>query len=170
MVDLSKTITTAELRFTSDASASVKLGFGAIFNNRWLWGQWEDGYIDEDKHEPSIAYLELYALTAAVLTWGDLLKNCRVSVQCDNMSMVQMINQTTSSCKNCMYLIRLLVLDGLIHNRRIFARHIRTELNEMRDALSYLQFEHFRKLGPKMNKWPSRILPVIWPASKIWQI
>ena len=35
---------------------------------------------------------------------------------CDNQSMVAMINTTSLSCKNCMVLIRIIVLHCLIHN------------------------------------------------------
>ena len=57
MVDLDKTVTAKKLKFFSDASANAKLGFGAVFNNQWLFGQWEPRYIVEC--EPTIEYLEL---------------------------------------------------------------------------------------------------------------
>ena len=73
MLDLSTSETSEELNFYSDASASERLGYGAVFNNQWIFNQWEPNYI---KHlNPSIEYLELYSLTAAVLTWGSQLKN-----------------------------------------------------------------------------------------------
>ena len=120
-MDLSTHIIAEQLNFTSDASAAKNLVFGATFGNRWFAQQWEPGYIDEAEHQPSIAYLELYTLTATVLTWGHHIKNCRIMIFCDNMSRVNMVNQLTSSCKNCMYLIRLLTLNGLVNNRRVFA-------------------------------------------------
>ena len=75
MVDLETTITADHLCFYSDASASPTLGFGAVFNNKWLFAQWEVGYINQKTNTPSIEYLELLALVAAVLTWGHLITN-----------------------------------------------------------------------------------------------
>ena len=121
MVDLNKISSVKQLCFYSDASACEVLGFGAIFNKKWIFGQWEPNFIKENK--PSIEYLELFALTAAVLTWGKepALCNAQIVVFCDNAALVQMINDSTSLCANCMYLIRLLVLNGLVNNRRVFA-------------------------------------------------
>ena len=118
---------------------------------------------------PNIEYLELFALAAAVLTWGPLIKNKRVTIFCDNMAVVNMINNITSSCKNCLFLLRLLVLNNLVNNRRIYARHVRTEKNELADALSHLQFNRFWRLAlSSMNKFPDNVSDLIWPASKIW--
>ena len=99
MIDLSTMVTSKELNFFSDASANPLLGYGAVFNSEWLFNQWEPGYIDN--HNPSIEYLELYALAAGILTWGSKLKNKRVTVFCDNQAVVNMVNSTSSSCKNC---------------------------------------------------------------------
>ena len=169
MVDLERFITSQQLDFYSDASASKSLGFGAVYQTRWIYGQWEPDYITECG--PSIEYLELFALTAAILTWGqesNLLNN-RIIIFCDNEAVVQMVNQVTSSCKNCMYLIRLLVLNGLVANRRVFARHVRSKDNGLSDSLSRLQFKRFRRLGPHMQQLPDRVSSLLWPASKIWK-
>ena len=169
MVDLSQSVSAVELGLASDASGAKTLGFGAIFGTKWLGAQWEPGYIKQENSEPSIAYLELYALTAAILTWGESIHDCRVVFHCDNSSVVEMVNQTTSACKNCMYLIRLLVLNGLIWNRRIQAQYIKTQENELPDALSRLQYNRFRRLGPLMDEYLTPIATAVWPASRIWQ-
>ena len=110
MIDLSKTVNTQQLRFTSDASANAEYGIGATFENRWLFGQWEPGYIKNN--EPSIEYLELLGVTAALLTWGHLIKNKRVEIFYNNMAVVCMINNYASSCSNCMYLLRIITLNN----------------------------------------------------------
>ena len=167
MVDLTSVTTAAELNSYSDASANEHLGCGAIFDNQWLFCQWEPGYIKQNS--PSIGYLELYALCAAILTWGDQLKDSRIVVFCDNMAVVHMINQLSSSCGNCMYLLRLLTLSGLVDNRRVFARHVMGINNELADSLSRLQFQRFWKLAPSsMAKQLSRISKLVWPPCKIW--
>ena len=67
------TYSSTQLNFYSDASINFSLGFGDIFGNRWIFAQWERGYIQ--KFNLSIEYLELFALKAAILTWGEYLKD-----------------------------------------------------------------------------------------------
>ena len=169
MIDVNnKAQTATQLDFYSDASANERLGFGAVFNNQWLHAQWENNFIKEK--QPSIGYLELVGVISAVLTWGYQLKDRRVLVYCDNISAVAMINSMTSSCKNCMYLLRLLALNNMVNNRRVFARHVRGIHNNLSDALSRLQFDHFWRLaGPRMAPHPTTISPLVWPISRHWQ-
>ena len=167
MVDLDCTTSALKLNFYSDASANENLGYGTVFNSQWLFNQWEPGYIKN--FAPSIEYLELFALTAAILTWGSKLKNDRITVFCDNLAVVNMINSTSSSCKNCMYLMRLLVLSGLVDNRRVFACHVKGKDNKLADSLSRLDFPRFwRNAPPNMSPRPTKTSRLVWPASKIW--
>ena len=168
MIDIGEGHSAQEINFCSDASASKKLGFGCYLNKNWLYSKWSPAFIET--HKPSIEYLELYALTAEILTWQDFseLNNTRITVFCDNTAVVTMINNITSSCKNCMYLLRILVLNGLIHNRRLFAKYIKTKENEIADSLSRIQLTRFRRIAPNMNAEPDWISDVIWPVEKVW--
>ena len=141
MVDLDATITAHELFFYSDVSASEVLGLGAVFNKHWLFARWENNYIKHCK--PSIEYLELYALVAALLTWVEEIHNIRMVLFCNNSAVVTMINKLSSGCRNCMYLLRLLTLNNLVNNRRVFAKHVRSEDNYLADSLSRLQMDRF---------------------------
>ena len=162
------TVTAKELFFYSDASGNCELGFGAVFQDRWLFGRWETGYVAVNN--PNIENLELFALVTAVTTWGESLQNIRMVLFCDNEAVVSMINTQTSSCCNCIFLLRVLILNNLIHNRRIFARHVKSEDNYLSDALSRLQFERFWRFAPKqMQKYPTPVTPLLWPALRIWQ-
>ena len=167
MIDMATNNTSKVLNFYSDASTNPNFGFGAVFNQQWIVARWEEDYVKT--FEPSIEYLELLALTAALLTWSQQLKDQCITIFCDNMSVVQMVNNSSSSCKQCMYLFRLINLDNLIRNRRVFARHVRSEENSLTDSLSRLQFKCFRRLGPHMEQSPCAISPQVWPASRIWQ-
>ena len=75
-----------------------------MFRKEWTFGSCESGFIELMR--PSIEYLELCALTVAVLLWAAKLQNKRVIVFCDNKSVVEMINKSVSSCRNCMAVIR----------------------------------------------------------------
>ena len=168
MVDiLDKAATSKQLKFFSDASASKKLGFGALLDNRWIRGDWGCEFIE--KYEPSIEFLELFTLCAGIFTWQDheSLVNNRVIIFCDNMAVVHMINDMSSKCPRCMSLIRLLALNNLKFNRRITANFVSTKDNFLSDALSHNQMLRFRKLGPEMNLLPDEISKLVWPIANI---
>ena len=120
------------------------------------------------QYHPSIEYLELFALCAGIFTWESELRDCRIIVLCDNQAVVAMVNAITSRCPNCMQLLRLLVLNGLMFNRRVFASYIDTKSNFLSDALSQSQLKCFRRLGPHMNEFPDKISEVIWPIERVW--
>ena len=136
---------TAEQLYFSDASKNGLLGLGAIFNQNWLYTQWEPGFID--RFDPSIEFLELYALCMGVFTWAHKLRNRRFILYCDNTSSVNMINGNSSGCKYCMTLIRKVTLKGLEMNFRLFADHVEGKKNKLSDSLSRLKIKRFKRLA-----------------------
>ena len=44
-IDLNSTLDAKQLRFYSDTSANPLFGYGACFNDSWMFGQWEPGFI-----------------------------------------------------------------------------------------------------------------------------
>ena len=167
--DLAQVRQATVLNFYSDAAKSENLGFGCIFNEQWAFGRWGD-FIS--KCDPSIEYLELFGLVIAVFIWSEQLANNRSVVFCDNQAVVTMVNDTTSSCKNCMVLIRLLTLRCLKFNMRIFARWVKGSENQFSDALSRLQFKRFwhlvEKSGRTVNRKPNPLPDMLWPPAKLW--
>ena len=175
-MDFDNIWTPEQLDWYTDASKNPKLGFGGIFGQEWFAIKWQemDG-LDTNfliKKDPSIQYLELYAVTASVLLWVHKVKNRRIKLYCDNKSAVDMINGNTSSCKNCMVLIRIIVLESMKFNVRIYAEHVKTDDNFLADALSRFQFGRFQKdldkLGRQVNQEGLCVPNRIWPISKIW--
>ena len=130
-----------------------------------MYGQWDPDFIVGQ--DPSIEYLELFALTATVLNWIHRFKNRRVILFCDNQSVVHMINNTSSSCRNCMVLIRKVVLKSLKENVRVFARYVRSKDNTAADLLSRLKIRQFKSLKRWENQ-PTAVPSELWPISKIW--
>ena len=166
-VDLSLTLDAEEIKFYSDASKNPLLGFGTIFNNSWTFGCWEDGFIEEN--DPSIEFLELYALCIGIFTWQEKLTKARLVVFCDNESVKFIVNHMAGGCKNSMNLLRMLTLNYLKYDRRIFVEHIKGTNNFLSDALSRLEFDRFFRLAPKtIDNYPQRLPEEIWPLSKIW--
>ena len=169
-IDFNKTWNAEEIDFYTDSSKNSRLGFGGYFKKFWMVQNWDRKFIK--KFDPSIQYLELYAVVAAVLAWGHHLKNLRVILFCDNRSVCSMINTTSSKCKNCMILIRLLVLKCLNFNLRVYAKFVRSKDNKIADSLSRLQFNRFHNLtkGKNFDSHSTRVPEEIWPMRKIWTI
>ena len=160
-------LTAEDIELFSDSSRNKDLGMGAYCQNSWMQQQWDPMWFE--KVNLSIAFLELYAVTAAVITWIHQFKNKRVDLFCDNEGVVQMINSSTSRCKNCMTLQRLIMLQGMKNNVRIYAKHIKSENNMLSDALSRLQFDRFWNHVPAtMEKLQTPVPEEIWPIDKIW--
>ena len=76
---------------------------------------------------------------------------------CDNMSVLHMINNSSSSCEKCMLLIKAIILQSLGHNVRFFVKYVNTKKNKYADLLSRLRVKEFLPLA-------------IWPITKFWII
>ena len=169
-LDFSKMLVADEIDLYTDASG--KIGFGVICGSAWIAEQWPENFIS--KYKPSIEYLELFGVTVEVLAWIHLFKNKRIILFCDNQSVVDMINATSSSCKNCMVLIRMIVLKGLMENVRVFARHIKGVNNGLADSLSRQKMMLFKSMcgeqDRKIDELPTEIPQAVWPITKIWKV
>lgn len=120
------------------------------------------------KPESPAEFLELFALCAGIFTWSEHLAGTRIVVFCDNISVVYMVNNLTSSCIQCMKLIRFLTLDNLKNDRRVFVRHVWGKNNQLSDALSRQDLNRFFRLAPStMNLFPDKVSNQLWPLSKI---
>ena len=154
--------------FYTDASKTV--GFGGYSQQSWMHEKWNSSFIKEE--DPSIEFLELYAVTVGVLLWIDRFKDKSIVLFCDNISTVHMINASSSSCRQCMKLIRIIVLQGLIHNVKIGAKHVKGLSNELADFLSRDKLESFHKTAKNRNmnfeKFSSPLPQDIWPVERLW--
>ena len=147
-IDVSEFLVADEIDMFSDTSGVI--GMGAICGSSWMFQKWPNVFIK--KYKPSIEFLELFAVTAAVLAWISRFKNRRVILFCDNQSVVDMINVTSTSCKHCMVLIRFIVLKGLMENVRVFAKHVEGKKNVFADSLSRDKLQVFRTLCDSSNR------------------
>ena len=157
------------LDFYTDALSTI--GCGGYYKTHWFYHEWSEETL---KLNPSINYLELYALTAAILLWGEEqeIKNRRVIVFCDNQSVIYMVNNNTSSCRNCMVLIRILVLFMIRNNIKIKVKYVKSAENCFADMLSRSQIVKFSRLAKKLNrtfdKYPTELPNVLVPIQKLW--
>ena len=164
-VDLKAFQTSQEIQFYTDVSGTI--GYGSFFAGRWHFGECNQTFLAYAKL--SIEFLELFALCAGILTWDKYISNTRVIIFCDNQAVVQMVNNMTSSCQNCMFLLRLLVLNGLQFNRRVWVKYVKSTDNILADSLSRSRFDIFWKHAPDYTEIkPDRIASSIWPIEKFW--
>ena len=166
-IDFTMILQAREINWYTDASGVI--GIGGIFNQHFYQQKWDSFALQVN---PSIQYKELLAVVASVLLWGKYFRNRRIKLFVDNSSVEGMVNHTTSGCKNCMVLIRILVLHCMKLNLRVFAKHVSSKDNFLADALSRFQMDKFyediRKDGRTLNGLPDVIPNEIWPIEKIW--
>ena len=166
-IDIYKLQSATEISMFSDASKSKILGFGSICEDSWAFAPWPEHFIED--FDPSISYLELYALVTGVKLWIHRFKNKRILLFCDNQAAVQMVNETTSSCKHCMKLVRILVLESLIHNVRVYAKYIKSKENTASDLLSRMRIREFKQLKSSWEREPTALPEELWPINKLFE-
>ena len=153
-LDFGKTRNAKEILMFSDASKNKLLGFGGICQKSWVFSPWDPKFIEEK--DPSIEYLKLYAVVVTILNWLDCFRNERIILFCDNQAVVSMINKNTS-CKNCLALIRILVLHSMESNTRVSANYIPSKVNKDADLLSRLRIQEFRNRNPDADPVMTKI-------------
>ena len=158
------------VEFYTDASRNERLGCGGICFDEWFILQWNEDFIR--KNQPSIAFLELYALTAGLLIWLKKFENQKIIVYCDNQSVVNMINKNVSSCQNCMVLIRMVVFHMMLYNVKVQVQYVRSKDNTYADLLSRLKYDTFRQQSRKNQRYfkgkPEKLPEILWPMDKLW--
>ncbi len=146
--------------FSTDASGDPDLGWGCSLGQEWCQGCWPPGFIEDE--QPSIAWLELYALVVGTTLWAHHFTGRRIVLLCDNQSAVHIVNSQTSKSPQCMALVRKLVLIQLKYDFRLKSEYIESELNSVADALSRFQEDCFKNLCPTAHPYPSRLPESLW--------
>lgn len=150
--------------WASDAAKAPQLGYAACFWDEktrsvfYAFDQWETGLLEI--YDPSIQFLELLAVTVGVILFTEKVINSTVDLWCDNQAVVQMIENSVSSCKHCMKLIRLITLMSLRYNVVYRANHIPSKDNRASDLLSRQKINQF--LRQVESGW--RAVPVATPV------
>ena len=143
-----KNVSSVELDFYTDAS---KLhGCGGVCGQSWFIMDWNSKFMST--RDPSINYLELFALTIGVVLWIEQFPNRPVTIFCDNMSVIHMVNNTSSRCPHCMILIRIIVLHCLKFNVKLSAEHVLGVRNQFADLLSRHKYKQFWQLARARNR------------------
>lgn len=150
------------LNFFTDAASTI--GFGAVFGPKWFFGDWPQII----KEERSIAWMELYPITLAMVFWGHLFKNQSILFHSDNEVVVKIINKQSTREPFMMGLVRLLVLASMKFNVQFKAVHLSGVSNIMCDLLSRRQVNEFKKraiqIGWKLEQVPYQIPESLLPS------
>ena len=167
-IDFNEVLQADVLNWYMDASGNI--GIGGIFNEFWFQQKWDLDFIHKKK--PSITYLELHAVCVSIFLWLPLVQNKRICLFCDNSGAKDIINTAASRCKNCRVLIRLLTLECMKWNVRVFARYVRSRENFLADNLSRFKMKEFwrdiKRLDRNVQQEASPIPEQLWPLDKLW--
>ena len=169
-IELEKVLTAPEIDWYTDASLHAEKGCGGYCGQHWFQVQWPAGFVTT--HNPSIAYLELYAVTCAVALWLKLFRNQRIVIFCDNMSVVYMLNSNTSQCARCLILIRMIVMESMIQNVRLYAKHVKTKENDIADSISRFEMTRLQRTvqerGKTLLQNPDLVPPQLLDIQHLW--
>ena len=150
----SEPVTSASLKLFTDASNT---GFGAVYGSEWFSLAWSPSL-----SELHINAQELFAIVAAVYTWGEGWQNRQILFFTDNLVITQVWRTGTSSNPIIMKLVRNLFFFSATRNINILMKHIPGLSNCLADALSRLQVSKFRKLHKTASNIPARVPSEIW--------
>ncbi len=151
-LDLTET-TAEEVQLFTDASGSNNLGFGCYLDVVWIAKQWPSNFVTA---HTSTCFLELFAVTVAIVKWAHLFTNKRILLHCDNQATVAVVNAGTSRCTKCLQLLKAIAFTSMTLNVRFRAKYIHTKDNGIADSLSCLQFQQFFQLAPEAQRLPAQ--------------
>ena len=137
--------------------AAKHLGFGAIYGYAWIQAKWP-----KKLEEESIDFQELFAIVAAVYTWGHNWKGKRVVIVTDNKPITQIWDAGSTPTPTLMSLTRKLYLFAAFHHFSISLKHVLGHYNPVADALSRFQMSRFRRLVPDAEPDPTKLPPDVW--------
>eukprot|EP00732_Lithocolla_globosa_P001096 Lithocolla_globosa_v1_NODE_493_length_3897_cov_316.316502.p2 type:complete len:317 gc:universal NODE_493_length_3897_cov_316.316502:1840-2790(+) len=145
------------LQLATDASGEI--GAGAIWGNKWFNFRWPEWCT---KERYSIQWKELYVIVAAAATWGSQWTRRRILFECDNESMVKLIENGYSPVPVLASLMRTLHFISAEHSFLINATHIPGKKNLIADSLSRFKMQVFRQQAPEAEE---KMTPVThaWP-------
>jgi len=127
------------------------------WKGRWIQSHWSPSQSNID-----IIWKELFAIVAAVHTWGSLWSRQKKLFHCDIQAVVDIWDRGSTCCPHTMGLVRLLYFCASCYNINVCVTHIAGVCNDIADFLSHFQMDKFRFLAPRSEPLPDSIPP--WPS------
>ena len=120
--------------------ASGRFGCGAIepISKHWIQMKWPKENMGSGMplDEESITLKELLPIVLACAVWGESFRNMRVTVHCDNLGTVALVNSGYSRVPQIMHLLRCLFFVRARFQIELWAVHIPGMDNIVADAIS----------------------------------
>lgn len=95
----------------------------------------------------SIMWMELLPIVLASTAWGPALKGQRVTVHCDNMGAVALVNSGYSRVPKIMHLLQCLFFSKVYYQFVVQVAHIEGAYNTSADAISQNNLEFLQSQG-----------------------
>ena len=151
-------VSSVSISLFTDAS---DLGLGAMFGSLWLYSDWSHApwVSPESTH---INTREIFAIWAAVRTWGHHWPDSQLLIHTDNEATVNVWKSGTCKDKHMMRVIRAMFFFCAKINLNIMLTFIPGHLNVNADNLSRLQVQKFLRDNPSVNHHPSQIPDDVW--------
>ena len=146
------------LQLYTDAASTI--GFGGRFGSKWFHGLWHESCL-----RMNIALLEFYPICLALHIWGPILQNKCITINCDNIAVVYIINASSSKDKTIMILVRKFVFICMYYNILVRARHLAGVSNEISDMLSRDQVQKALDKDRSLEQLPVKI-PAQWTLER----
>lgn len=144
------------LSLETDSSGSW--GCAAVFLDKYITVPWP-----QSVPRANLALLEFYPIVLATEVWAQEMSNKRLTIKCDNLATVFIINNLKAKDTVTMQLVRVFALQCLKHNIWFQAQHIPGVQNHGPDALSRGSFQRFHQMypnkSPTLFRTPDHLLP-----------
>lgn len=166
MMEIHSTPQSPDVTIFTDASGSW--GCGASWGNEWLQCQWSEAWLPEN-----IAAKELLPIVLAVSVWGQQWQHQHLTVHCDNMAVVQVVNAQNCRDPSLLHLMRCLHFYTAILDISIRLEHIEGVKNVTADAISrnnlQVLFQQNSACKPQPTTIPASVQQLLITQRPDWQ-
>ena len=160
-----------QVEIKADTTGNPQLGFGCFLplTGQWFRKSWADTTWftpQSGLHAHKLIYqLELFAITLAFQIFGPSLQGHIVILRCDNLAIVNSINNMSSQLEAPMKLLRELTLTCMSLQIMAKAVHIPGILNMESDLISRGKFSEFLRANPRSHDQIIEVTSSFWPPS-----
>ncbi|KAJ1144952.1 hypothetical protein NDU88_011244 [Pleurodeles waltl] len=145
---------------TDAARGGVEGVFRVVLGATSAAAHWPASWL-KNRITKNITLLELFLIVVPFSTWSERLTNNQILFWSDNHRVVQALNLGTA---HCLDVVRLLQLGDcqLKDNLALRAMHIPGYKKTVADALSHLQWCHFKELAPHPDPVMTLTPKMLW--------
>jgi hypothetical protein len=144
------------MQFYTDSSG---WGCAGVLGTRWFYMPWPNHYTLNGQEGISIEFLEMWPIVASAHIFGHSMTRQKIMFNCDNQSVVHILNKRSSKIPRIMGLVRSLVAASMKHNFLLRARHLSSKANLECDLLSRNRVAAFLQIRPDADRAPCMIPP-----------